>query len=543
MDGAHEPIDPMTPVGSGSDPPGKGGSHPLASHRPWRLVSDLLTSVRLRWLFRAIFALIFVLPTLALMVVSVGNYRKDSTRAVMKAKELQGVLAATIVTEKLAAQFDLGTSFATRPLVIRNVKQGRWQEAMHVLDGVVGRYAHIDRIVLFDPAGVIKGDLPAAGVVGESRADEEWYREFIKRRQPYLSGVYLRGEGPRMYVVSLVLPVIGSPAPEKGRVSGGELIAILQVQLNVRGFYDWTTADVGRKGLIYIFDQYGHIVHHSRLRDVNALVDFSTVDVVRKALAGQSGVELNFNPVEQETRLATYRALPKYGWGVVVTQAAEEAYADRDRNLRNYYWTYAGLGVLSLLLAIAILRMVMMQKVAEEQQKEMALLDELTGLYNRRGFMTLSLQQLTAANRLNQTLFFIYIDLNGMKSINDRFGHRQGDCALMDTAEVLRKTFRDVDIKARIGGDEFVVLAIVAGGSDGEIIRERLHKTVAAFLTSNSRPYELSFSTGIAVYDSEHPCSLGELMERSDRSMYEDKRRRPKPATRLRSLPGRQNFS
>jgi hypothetical protein len=75
------------------------------------------------------------------------------------------------VTEKLKAQFDLGTSFATRPLLIRNVEQGRWQEAMHVLDGVVGQYEEIDRLVLFDPAGVIKADLPAAGVIGESRAD------------------------------------------------------------------------------------------------------------------------------------------------------------------------------------------------------------------------------------------------------------------------------------------------------------------------------------------------------------------------------------
>lgn len=531
----------MMLVGSGSNPPGKRGSLSLASHGPWLLVSDLLTHGRSRWLFRVIFALIFVLPTLMLMIVSVGHYREEATRAVMKAKDLQGVLAATIVTEKLAAQFDLGTSFATRPLLVRNVEEGRWPEAMHVLDGVVGQYEHINRIVLFDPAGVIKADLPAAGVVGESRADKEWYREFVKQRQPYLSGVYLRDAEPRTYIVSIVLPIIGSPAAEKGRVSGGEVIAILQVQLNVSGFYDWTTADVGRKGVIYIFDQYGHIVHHSRHRDIDALVDFSTVDIVRKALAGQSGVELNFNPVEQETRLATYRALPEYGWGVVVTQAAEEAYAERDQNLRTYYWTYAGLGVLSLLLAMAILRMVMMQRVAEEKQKNLALLDELTGLHNRRGFMTLSLQQLTTANRLNQNLFFIYIDLNGMKSINDRFGHLEGDRALMDTAEVLRSTFRNIDIKARIGGDEFVVLGILSGGSDGEIIRERLRKAVAAFLTSNARPYALSFSTGIVVYDPENPCALETLMDRGDRLMYEAKLRRPEPAIRQRSLRRHRN--
>jgi diguanylate cyclase (GGDEF)-like protein len=445
------------------------------------------------------------------------------------------------VTEKLKAQFDLGTSFATRPLLIRNVEQGRWQEAMHVLDGVVGQYEEIDRLVLFDPAGVIKADLPAAGVIGESRADKEWYREFSKQRLPYLSGVYLRGAQPRTYVVSLVLPVIGASAAERSRAPGGDVIAILQVQLNLRGFYDWTNADVGRKGVIYIFDQYGHIVHHSGHRDANALVDFSTVDIVRKALAGQSGVELNFNPVEQETRLATYRGLPQHGWGVVVTQAAKEAYAERDRNLQTYYLTFAGLGALSLLLALAVLRMVMMQRSAEDKQKEMALLDELTGLYNRRGFMTLSLQQLTAANRLNQRLFFIYIDLNGMKTINDRFGHQEGDRAITDTAEILQSAFRDIDIKARIGGDEFVVLGVVAGGFDGESVRERLQNVLAAFMADNPRGYSLSFSTGIVLYDPEYPCSLQELMDSGDRAMYEAKLRRPEPATHLRSLPGHRN--
>ena len=161
---------------------------------------------RSRWLFRASFVLVFVLPTVALMIVSVSHYREESTRSVMKAKELQGILAVAIVTEKLTAQFNLGTSFAIRPLLIRNIEQGRWQDAMHVLDGVLEHYEDIDRIVLFDPAGVVKADLPAAGVVGQSRADKEWYREFSKRRQPYLSGVYLRVAEPRGYVVSLVLP-------------------------------------------------------------------------------------------------------------------------------------------------------------------------------------------------------------------------------------------------------------------------------------------------------------------------------------------------
>jgi hypothetical protein len=124
--GVQKPVDTMALVGSGSHPPGTRGSPPFVSHGPWLLLSDLLTHGRSRWLFRAIFALISVLPTLMLMIVSVGHYREEATRAVMKAKDLQGVLSATIVTEKLRAQFDLGTSFATRPLLVHNVEEGRW---------------------------------------------------------------------------------------------------------------------------------------------------------------------------------------------------------------------------------------------------------------------------------------------------------------------------------------------------------------------------------------------------------------------------------
>ena len=129
--------------------------------------------------------------------------------------------------------------------------------------------------------------------------------------------------------------------------------------------------------------------------------------------------------------------------------------------------------------------------------------------------------QMRAAARLKQKLFLIYADLDRMKVINDRFGHKEGDRALVDIARLLRTAFRETDIKARIGGDEFVVLGAVQEGFDSEAAKSRLRKVRATFLVENPRPYELSLSVGVVPYDPAHPCSLDELMARGDQLMYE----------------------
>ena len=114
------------------------------------------------------------------------------------------------------------------------------------------------------------------------------------------------------------------------------------------------------------------------------------------------------------------------------------------------------------------------RKWAEEKLRELSLIDDLTGLYNRRGFLTLASQQLKIAHRLKQGLALFYLDLDRMKWINDTLGHREGDRALIDTASILRNTFRASDIVARIGGDEFIGLSIETSEMNGKMIMDRL---------------------------------------------------------------------
>ncbi|MCX5867166.1 MAG: diguanylate cyclase [Proteobacteria bacterium] len=164
------------------------------------------------------------------------------------------------------------------------------------------------------------------------------------------------------------------------------------------------------------------------------------------------------------------------------------------------------------------------RKQLEERLSEMSLHDELSGLYNRRGFLTLADQQLRMARRMKRKMFLLFIDLDRMKWINDTLGHQEGDRALQEVAHILKDTFRESDVIARIGGDEFVVLLLESSDSGTDICRRRLQEGLGASRAQGKFAPPLSVSVGITEFDPEHPVSLDELLSRADALMYEDKK-------------------
>jgi len=149
--------------------------------------------------------------------------------------------------------------------------------------------------------------------------------------------------------------------------------------------------------------------------------------------------------------------------------------------------------------------------------------DELTGLYNRRGFLLLANQQVKIADRSKKGMLLLFADLDGMKRINDTLGHHEGDLALVDTAATLKATFREADIIGRIGGDEFAIFALETRKDIAEILIARLQENLNARNGKGDRRYTLSISLGIARYDPNTPCSIDELLSSADASMYEQK--------------------
>jgi len=164
------------------------------------------------------------------------------------------------------------------------------------------------------------------------------------------------------------------------------------------------------------------------------------------------------------------------------------------------------------------------RKQMEEELRSLSLTDELTGLYNRRGFMALAAQHLKIANRHGKGIFMLYADMDSLKEINDTFGHKEGDNALFEFSQILKESFRESDIIARIGGDEFVVLPVGSSESSVEIIKTRLENRVDAHNTKRNRGYKISVSVGVPFYNPERPLSLGELIAQGDALMYEQKR-------------------
>ena len=180
---------------------------------------------------------------------------------------------------------------------------------------------------------------------------------------------------------------------------------------------------------------------------------------------------------------------------------------------------------------ISVVQDITERRRMEEEIREMSLRDPLTELYNRRGFITLAEQQLKAANRANRQMLLAFIDVDDLKKINDKLGHEEGDKALIDTAHIIRNTFRESDIIARLGGDEFAVLAIDTADLDPDAFSKRLQQHIDAFNAEGNRQYKLAMSRGSAIYDPESPVSLDQLMSSADEMMYAQKKSKAPSST------------
>jgi diguanylate cyclase (GGDEF)-like protein len=165
------------------------------------------------------------------------------------------------------------------------------------------------------------------------------------------------------------------------------------------------------------------------------------------------------------------------------------------------------------------------EALLERELRHLGLTDELTCLYNQRGFFAAATQMLHLARRKKQSALLLFCDVDNLKLINNSLGQREGDLTLIRAAEVLEQTFRDADVIARIGGDEFVVLIMEASSQVQRILLGRLEECLRTSGAGNG-PYTLSFSVGVACFDPRQAVSLGELMLRAEQAMNEKKHRK-----------------
>ncbi len=200
----------------------------------------------------------------------------------------------------------------------------------------------------------------------------------------------------------------------------------------------------------------------------------------------------------------------------------------RVRHKEGYWVTLESIGKLcppelSTMGVIVNSRDITERKKMEERLRSLSITDDLTGLYNRRGFLTFADHHIKAAERRKERVLLILIDLDGLKQINDAYGHNIGDQALIDAAQLIKQTFRNSDVTARISGDEFVVVTTDSDGNGEEAIKRRMKENLNSYNSQAAKPYHLSFSYGIAKFDPRIPSSIDRLLVKADELMYASK--------------------
>ncbi|MCR4579246.1 MAG: GGDEF domain-containing protein [Treponema sp.] len=148
--------------------------------------------------------------------------------------------------------------------------------------------------------------------------------------------------------------------------------------------------------------------------------------------------------------------------------------------------------------------------------------DELTGLLNRRGFLTNAQKVVSLASEIGQQGLVCFADLDGLKGINDNFGHEYGDIAIQLQSKVLKEAFRQTDIVGRLSGDEFGIVSIGMDVSYIETMRTKIEELDVQYSKDNKLPFELSISLGAVPFDSEN-TDLADLLKKADANLYEQK--------------------
>jgi len=246
--------------------------------------------------------------------------------------------------------------------------------------------------------------------------------------------------------------------------------------------------------------------------------------------SGESSAQLsaNLKRVREVASNMPVLVLPNSQHGLVPPAAVEGDTAKNNSHLR-----------MNLKKLARILRCGLRQHQIESDLCHLAISDELTGLYNRRGFLLLGSERMKLAHGMKKNLLLFFADLDNLKQINDQFGHQEGDQALLKTAEVFRNTFRNSDVTGRFGGDEFTALVIEEYGQTADTISQRLQDNMAE-LAANNTQYPLSLSVGMTRYAAEMRSSLKKLVAQADEALYKQKQatRAPSGANPPVMFPG-----
>ncbi|MGD0169122.1 MAG: sensor domain-containing diguanylate cyclase [Smithella sp.] len=492
-------------------------------------VYNLLTGTKNALLYRVLFLSLLTFPVVILTVIDYTNTNRDITKSILAERRSLSTLAANTLDENLDKIVEVSIAYTTRPKVIEYVEKGDWKGALSIASQAQDLFPYFDRILIYNPEGVIKADTPHAipNVIGLSRADRKWYNIVKNSWKPYLSGIYIRSSEPKIPVVSVIVPIKTITPKTAGNLTSSseqKVLGILQFQVKLDIFNDWINRiDIGPGGRIFIVDQHGNLVYHTRYLIKRTVTDFSSVPVVAKLLKGLGGAEENYNPIEKENRLDAYEPVPAYGWGVVITQPIELAFIKKNERLNDTLIVHSIIIVLVLLIALIILHSMITYRKAEITVQHMAYHDFLIGLPNRKLFSDRLNIAIAQAQRNQKKIGIAMLDLDNFKVVNDTLGHYKGDLLLKATTQRLHSVIRKGDTIARFGGDEFVlILPDLAIIEDATQIAQKIIDSFCNPFLIDSHQLVTTTSIGIVVYPNDGTTE-DLLLRNADIAMYQAK--------------------
>lgn len=269
---------------------------------------------------RAMLWLLLLLPTILISFYGYFQTKRIMTESILSRRDSIAGFASSLLQERLARFVDIGTSLATRVRFRQLIADGSWKEAIAILKEIPKDYPMIDRVFLTDIQGILKADYPEVpDVLNKDFSHRDWYLGVSKNWKPYFSELYQRAAAPARNVVALAMPVFSS---------NQQTIGILVLQIRSDSFWEWSQkVEVGPTGFLYFVDSKGHPLGHPQFGAQEAIADFSKVLAVERALQGQSGVEVLWNEQDQEEFIFSYAPVSSYGWGVIVQQSTQAAFA------------------------------------------------------------------------------------------------------------------------------------------------------------------------------------------------------------------------
>jgi len=313
-----------------------------------------------RWPSRVVMVVAIVAPIILVAAFNVLKSYHAFTAVTLSERHMIASLAATTLHEKVERLTAIGRSLATRVQFRHLMQAGQWDDAVDILRSVPEDFPFIERVFLADPHGTLMADTPALpGVHGVNFAYRDWYQGVNRTGLPYVSDAYQRAAAPQYHVIAAAIPI----KTDEPRISG-----ILVLQVRLQSLLEWMhTIELGPGGVVYLVDRRGQLAAHPELAPDGELRDVSSVPSVEKALRGEGGADIAFDPVAQEARVVAYAPVPGYGWGVMAEQPTRTAFAARDHELRHLGLAYGLVALASGTFAYWILRMLTERRRAAYQ--------------------------------------------------------------------------------------------------------------------------------------------------------------------------------